>query len=98
MLRRSMGIAALALAAAPLLWAQAGAPAVNGEITKLDKPGGKVTIRHGEIKHLDMPPMTMVFRVREPKSLDGLAVGDRVRFNVEKIDGQYTVTAIGKAP
>ena len=47
---------------------------------------------------LMMPPMTMVFRVKDPKMLDGLAVGDRVRFDAAKVDGNYTVTAIAKAP
>jgi Cu(I)/Ag(I) efflux system periplasmic protein CusF len=69
---------------------------VTGEVTKLDKETGRITLRHGEIKSLDMPPMTMVFRVREPKLLDGVAVGDRIRFAAERIDGAYTVTAIGK--
>ena len=74
--------------------AQAGN--ATGEVTKVDKAGGRIEIRHGEIKALDMPPMRMVFRVREPKLLDGVAVGDKVRFTAEKIDGQFTVTAIGK--
>jgi Cu/Ag efflux protein CusF len=77
-------------------WAQV--PATAGEVTKIDKAGARVTIKHGEIKHLDMPPMTMVFRVRDAKALESLAPGDRVRFTVEKIDGQFTVTSIGKAP
>jgi len=45
-----------------------------------------------------MPPMTMVYRVRPPQLLDQMAVGDRVRFAVERIDGNYTVTAVTKAP
>jgi Cu/Ag efflux protein CusF len=76
----------------------AQAPNASGEVTKLDKAGSRIEIRHGEIKALDMPPMRMVFRVREPKLLDAVAVGDKVRFTAEKIDGQYVVTAISKAP
>ena len=94
MLRRTLLFAALSASSA--LWAQT--PSVNGEVIKLDKAAGRVTLKHGEIKHLDMPPMTMVFRAADPKLLDGVAVGDRVRFTVERIGGQYTVTAIGKAP
>ena len=94
MLRRTLLFAALLASSA--LWAQT--PSVNGEVIKLDKAAGRVTLKHGEIKHLDMPPMTMVFRAADPKLLDGVAVGDRVRFTVERIGGQYTVTAIGKAP
>ncbi|HQQ71172.1 MAG TPA: copper-binding protein [Alicycliphilus sp.] len=88
------GAAALVMAAS----AAAQAPTTAGEVVKLDKPGNRVTIKHGEIKNLDMPAMTMAFRVREPKLLDGLAVGDKVRFVVQRIDGQYTVTALTKAP
>ena len=63
---------------------------------KIDKAQSKVTLKHGEIKNLEMPPMTMVFRVKDPKMLDALTVGDKVQFSVEKIDGQYTVTTISK--
>lgn len=87
-------ITALALAVAAMAaWAQ---PA-DGEVRKIDKPQGKITLRHGEIKSLDMPPMTMVFRVSDPKMLDAVAVGDKVKFDAEKIGGNYTVTAIRKA-
>ena len=79
------------------VWAQAP-PATAGEVTKLDKAGGRVTLKHGGIKNLDMPPMSMVFRVSNPKLLDELAVGSRVRFTAEKVDGQYTVTSLSKAP
>lgn len=86
-------VAAGLLAAAA--WAQ---PAMTaGEVTKLDKPGGRVTLKHGEIKNLDMPPMTMNFRVADPKLLDGVNVGDRVRFVAEKVNGQFTVTVLTKA-
>jgi Cu/Ag efflux protein CusF len=79
-----------------LLAATASAQPTDGEVRKIDKAQSKVTLKHGEIKNLDMPPMTMVFRVRDPKMLDALAVGDKVKFTVEKIDGQYTVTVISK--
>ena len=78
--------------------ALAQAPKADGEITKIDKAQARITLRHGEIKNLEMPAMTMVFRVRDAKMLDGVAVGDKVRFNAEKLDGYYTVTAIDKAP
>ena len=66
----------------------------EGEIRKIDNSAGKVTIKHGPLANLDMPPMTMVFRVKEPALLDKVKVGDHVRFSAEKIGGQYTVTAI----
>jgi len=85
-----------ALAATTLALAQA--PMANGEVTKLDKANARITLKHGEIKSLDMPPMTMAYRVRSPQLLEGVAVGDRVRFTAERIDGHYTVTALSKAP
>ena len=85
-----------ALATTTLALAQA--PMANGEVTKLDKANARITLKHGEIKSLDMPPMTMAYRVRSPHLLAGVAVGDRVRFTAERIDGNYTVTALSKAP
>ena len=80
------------LAAAAL----AQAPTTTGEVTKVDRAQGRITLKHGEIKNLDMPPMTMVFQVADPKLLDGVSAGDRVRFAAEKVDGRYTVTALAK--
>lgn len=102
MTRRAWATRAATLALAGLGGLTAGVQAqtttAGGEVTKLDKAGKRITIKHGEIKNLDMPPMTMTFRVRDAKLLDGLAVGDRVRFAADRIDGQYTVTALSKAP
>lgn len=74
--------------------AQAGASMAQGEVRKIDKDAGKLTIRHGELKNLDMPPMTMVFRVKDPAMLEQLQVGDKISFSADKIGGQFTVTQI----
>lgn len=78
--------------------AQAQAPAatamVDGEVRKIDKEQGKVTLRHGAIANLDMPGMTMVFKVADPKMLDSIKEGDKVKFAADKVDGAITVTAI----
>jgi Cu/Ag efflux protein CusF len=66
----------------------------EGEVRRIDKEGGKVTLRHGEIKSLDMPPMTMVFAVRDKTLLDSLKAGDRVRFKAVNEAGKYIVTEI----
>jgi Cu/Ag efflux protein CusF len=76
----------------------AQAQAYQGEVLKIDKAQGRITLKHGELKALDMPPMTMIFRVGNPALLDGVAVGDRVRFDAAKVGGNYTVTALTKAP
>ena len=89
----------LSVTALALLATAAGAqtPQASGEVTKVDKNSGRITLRHGEIKNLEMPPMTMTLRVREGKLLEDVVVGERVRFTAEKIDGNYVVTTLNKA-
>ena len=89
----------LSVTALALLATAAGAqtPQASGEVTKVDKNNGRITLRHGEIKNLDMPPMTMTFRVREGKLLEDVVVGERVRFTAEKLDGNYVVTTLNQA-
>lgn len=64
----------------------------DGEVRKIDKEAGKLTIRHGEIKHLEMPPMTMVFVAKDKSMLDKVKAGDKVRFMVIHDNGQMMVT------
>ncbi len=74
------------------------APAwTQGEVRRIDRAVGKVTVKHDEIKNLDMPPMTMVFQVKESALLDGLAPGGRIQFQAEKIAGAYVITALEAA-
>ena len=82
-----------AAAAAP---AATGQSMTEGEVRKIDKEQGKITLKHGEIKNLDMPPMTMVFRVKDPAMLDKVKEGDKVGFSADKIGGQFTVTGLEK--
>ena len=67
-------------------------------VTKIDRAGHRVTLKHAEIKNLDMPPMTMIFHVADASTLQGVQVGDRVRFTAARIEGRYTVTGLSKAP
>ena len=69
----------------------------EGEIRKVDKEAKKVTIKHGEIKNLDMPAMTMVFQVKDPAMLDKLKPGDKVRFVAENASSGLVVTDIRPA-
>jgi Cu(I)/Ag(I) efflux system protein CusF len=66
----------------------------EGEVRRVDKEGAKITLKHGEIKNLDMPPMTMVFGVKDKAALDKLKAGDKVRFKAVNEAGKYTVTEI----
>jgi Cu/Ag efflux protein CusF len=78
--------------------AQTAGDMASGEIRKVDKDAGKVTIKHGDIKSLDMPAMTMVFQVRDPALLDKVKSGDKVQFNAERRDGAIVVTTMEVAP
>lgn len=69
----------------------------DGEVRKIDKDAKKITIKHGEIKNLDMPGMTMVFQVKDAALLETVKVGDKVRFVAEKSGGALVVTAIQPA-
>lgn len=77
--------------------AKSSADMTDGEVRKIDKDAGKLTLKHGEIKNLDMPGMTMVFQVKEPALLDKLKVGDKVKFRAEKAGSAYVVMAIEAA-
>lgn len=66
----------------------------EGVIRKIDRENKKITIKHGEIKNLEMPGMTMVFQVKDPGTLDTLKTGDNVRFRAEKTGGSFVVTDI----
>ena len=69
-------------------------PLAEGEVRRVDKAAGKMSLKHGEIKNLDMPPMSMVFQVKDPALLDKVKAGDKVLFTADKIDGNYTVMSI----
>ena len=77
--------------------AASAADMTDGEIRKIDKNARKLTIKHGEIKNLDMPPMTMVFQVKDAALLDRVKPGDKVRFVVEKENSGFVVTDIQTA-
>ena len=66
----------------------------NGEVRKVDKENKKITLKHGAIKNLDMPGMTMVFGIKDVAMLDGLKVGDKVKFKAEQTGTAITVTDI----
>lgn len=66
----------------------------TGEVKQVDKTAAKITIKHGPLMNLDMPAMTMVFRVKDPAMLDRVKTGDNIRFVAEKVDGTLTVTRL----
>jgi Cu(I)/Ag(I) efflux system protein CusF len=70
----------------------------DGEIRKVDKSAKKLTIKHGEIKNLDMPGMTMLFQVKDVAMLDRVKPGDVVKFRVERQGGALVVTELVVTP
>lgn len=107
-MKSSIAIAALAFAllAPPAAAADDNAPRTgsaeastqtvltDGEVRRVDKAARKITLRHEEIKNLDMPPMTMVFQVKDPAMLDNVKAGDKVKFSAASAEGAMTITEI----
>ena len=107
-LKRTAAAAALVFALSPALATAvdahhrdaAGAPGApgaelsDGVVRKVDKDAKKITIKHGPLRNLDMPPMTMVFQVSDPAMLERVKAGDKIRFSADKVGSAYTVTRI----
>jgi Cu(I)/Ag(I) efflux system periplasmic protein CusF len=88
---------ALSLAALPRT-AVAQTDMVDGQVTKIDESAGKITLKHGPIKKLDMDEgMTMVFKAQDPAMLKSVKVGDKVKFEADRVNGQFTVIKIQKS-
>lgn len=95
-LKLLLGAAVLGAAATlPMAgYAQTAADMAEAEVRKVDKDNKKITLKHGAIKNLDMPPMTMVFQVNDAALLDKVQAGDKVRFRAANEGGKFTVTEI----
>ena len=88
-------LAALLAAALTLPTALAQATDLSdAEVRKVDKAAAKITLKHGEIKNLDMPAMTMAFQVKDKAMLDRVKAGDKVRFSAEKVGGDVRITRL----
>lgn len=92
-----LSVPAFTQQAGPAQASASTAEMTEGEIRKIDKAAGKVTVKHGEIRSLDMPPMTMVFGVADVALLDKVKQGDKVRFRAVNRDGKFTITEIQTA-
>lgn len=96
-LRHRLAAASLLLALPFTALAQASDMS-DAEVRKVDAEAGKLTLKHGEIRNLDMPPMTMVFTLKDKALLGTLKAGDKVRFKAVKDGGSFVVTEIQPAP
>jgi Cu/Ag efflux protein CusF len=95
-MRKSM-IMLAALAGVALGATAAIAQMVDGEVTKVDESAGKITIKHGPMKKFDMEDgMTMVFRANDPAILKQVKAGDKIKFEADKVNGQFTVMKVEK--
>jgi Cu(I)/Ag(I) efflux system periplasmic protein CusF len=83
-------------ASAPAASAPAAKEMADAEVRKVDKEAKKVTLKHGPIKNLDMPSMTMVFQVRDEKLFEKLTAGEKIKFSAEQLQGAYVITAVEK--
>ena len=91
-------VAVLAIAIGLSAPAYSQSTMVDGQVTKIDESAGKITLKHGPIKKFDMDDgMTMVFRVHDPAMLKQVKVGDKIKFEADKVNGQFTVMKIQKA-
>ncbi len=93
-MKKTLSLLAMALAFAA--GAVRASDLADAEVRKVDKDAGKLTLKHGEIRNLDMPPMTMVFAVKDKAMLDEVKAGDKVKFKAAKEGGNYVVTEIQK--
>ncbi|HEX5737389.1 MAG TPA: copper-binding protein [Hydrogenophaga sp.] len=84
--------------AAPAAAPSDALPMTEAEVRRVDTTANKISLKHSEIKNLDMPPMTMVFQVSDPALLGKVKVGDKVRFTAAKVNGAYTVMSLEPAP
>lgn len=92
-----MAACIVAAVATPLPHAALAQALTDGQVTKIDESAGKITLKHGPMKKLDMEdPMTMVYRVQDPAMLKQLKAGDKVKFDADRVNGQFTVTKIEK--
>ena len=89
--------AAPAPAATPAAAADSAQALSEGVVTRWDARSGKLTLRHGELHNLGMPPMTMVFTLREPAQVGALQPGDAVRFRAERVQGAFVITHLERA-
>jgi Cu(I)/Ag(I) efflux system periplasmic protein CusF len=76
----------------------AQADLIDGQVIKVDQSSGKITIKHGPAKRLGMETgMTMVYKAQDPAMLKAVKAGNKIKFDAEQVNGQYTVTKIEKS-
>ena len=94
LVRTLIAVAALSIASQGVM---AQTALIDGQVTKVDQSAGKLTIKHGPAKKLGMDEgMTMVYKAQDPAMLGAVKAGDKIKFDADQINGQFTVTKIEK--
>jgi len=93
-MKKQLMIATLATLFSLPLQAADPAPLSQGEVRKVDAAAQKITLRHGPIASIGMPPMTMVFEVENAQLLEGVSAGEKVNFQVQQQGNRYIVTEL----
>lgn len=91
----ALGTLGMVAGSAYVVVAQAQEASASGEVRRLDAEAGKITIKHGEISDLELPAMTLVYKI-DPALLDNIKPGDKVKFTAKRDGGDYVVTKISK--
>ncbi|ASR88321.1 copper-binding protein [Alcaligenes aquatilis] len=91
----ALGTLGMVAGSAYVVVAQAQEASASGEVRRLDAEAGKITIKHGEISDLELPAMTLVYKI-DPALLADIKPGDKVKFTAKRDGGDYVVTKISK--
>ncbi|HBQ88920.1 copper-binding protein [Alcaligenes aquatilis] len=91
----ALGTLGVVAGSAYVVVAQAQEASASGEVRRLDAEAGKITIKHGEISDLELPAMTLVYKI-DPALLADIKPGDKVKFTAKRDGGDYVVTKISK--
>ncbi len=77
--------------------AESNAALTDAEVKKVDAATGKVTLKHGALDNVGMPPMTMAFKAKDAAMLAQVHVGDKVKVRIENVNGTMTIVKLVKA-
>lgn len=93
-MRKIINLAVAATLGLALAGTAFAAEFTKGKIKKLDEKAKKVTIIHEELKGLEMPAMTMVFRIGDGVDAAKLKEGADIEFVADRVNGKLTVTEV----
>ncbi|WP_193101481.1 copper-binding protein [Burkholderia theae] len=69
----------------------------DAEVKKVDAATGMVTLKHGALENVGMPPMTMAFKAKDAAMLAQVHAGEKVKVRVENVNGTLTIVKLVKA-